>query len=90
MKIFCERKNWLCVYIYIYIYDGNRPKRSLLSISYSHKYYIEIENIVLRLVNIIIEAIMLIRKSKTNQVINSEWALEFLAPTNNLGHVAQN
>ena len=83
-----ERIGYVCVYIYIY--DGNRPKRSLLSRSYSHKYYIEIENIVLRLVNIIIEAIMLIRKSKTNQVINSEWALEFLAPTNNLGHVAQN
>ena len=33
---------------------------------------------------------MLIRKSKTNQVINSEWTLEFLAPTNNLGHVVQN
>ena len=32
---------------------------------------------------------MLIRKSKTNQVINSEWTLEFLAPTNNLRHVAQ-
>ena len=69
---------------------GNRPKSSLLSRSYSHKYCIEIENIVLRLVNIIIEAIMLIHKSKTNQVINSEWTLEFLAPTNKLGHVAQN
>ena len=83
---------------------GNRPKSSLLSRSYSHKYCIEIENIVLRLVNIIIEienivlrliniiieAIMLIRKSKTNQVINSEWTLEFLAPTNKLGHVTQN
>ena len=69
---------------------GNRPKSSLLSRSYSHKYYIEIENIVLRLVNIIIEAIMLIRKSKTNQVINSEWTLKFLAPPNKLGHVAQN
>ena len=45
---------------------GNRPKSSLLSRSYSHKYCIEIENIVLRLVNIIIEAIMLIHKSKTN------------------------
>ena len=56
---------------------GNRPKSSLLSRSYSHKYHIEIENIVLRLVNIIIEAIMLIHKSKTNQVINSEWTLEF-------------
>ena len=56
---------------------GNRPKSSLLSRSYSHKYCIEIENIVLRLVNIIIEAIMLIHKSKTNQVINSEWTLEF-------------
>ena len=72
------------------IYKGNRPKRSLLSRSYSHKYYIETENIVLRLVNIIIEAIMLIRKSKTNQVINSKWTLEFLAPTNNLRHMAQN
>ena len=69
---------------------GNRPKSSLLSRSYSHKYCIEIENIVLRLVNIIIEAIMLIHKSKTNQVINSEWTLEFLAPTNKLGHVTQN
>ena len=69
---------------------GNRPKSSLLSRSYSHKYCIEIENIVLRLVNIILEAIMLIHKSKTNKVINSEWTLEFLAPTNKLGHVAQN
>ena len=72
------------------IYKGNRPKRSLFSRSYSHKYYIEIENIVVRLVNIIIEAIMLIRKSKTNQVINSECTLEFLAPTNNLRYMAQN
>ena len=69
---------------------GNQPKSSLLSRSHSHKYCIEIENIVLRLVNIILEAIMLIHKSKTNKVINSEWTLEFLAPTNKLGHVAQN
>ena len=69
---------------------GNQPKRSLLSRSNSHKYCIEFENIVLRLVNIIIEAITLIRKSKTNQVINSEWILEFSAPRNNLGHVIQN